>query len=206
MEFRTIAVSFSFLMLTFGCAETNDDFDGVELTEQTLVATGTPDGVGVVRLLNDPATDFERLDITARLDKRSAAGLIHHRNGPDGIYGTWDDAPFESIEEVDAVKWVGKGALLRLLTFAGKEGYVPEGDDLLGVYDRVPVSVLQSYALLDLVNGATFVQLDDDFRLNARAARAILTARPYATVADLAATRYVGRSTIGRLLTQSEKK
>lgn len=203
MALRTIIIAIA--ALAFGCAPT-DDQEGVEVTNQSLVATGTPDGVGVLRLLNDPATDLARLDIDAQLDKRSAAGLMHHRNGPDGIYGTWDDAVFASIEEVDGVKWVGEGALLRLLAYAGKAGYVPAGDDLLGVYDGVAFSVAEAYALVDLVNGTSYSHLDDAYGLNARAARALVVARPFSTVADVAATRYVGRSTMAKLRAHAEKK
>ncbi len=185
--------------LAFGCADVNDAYEGVDASAQALVLTGTPDGVGVIRLLNDPETDYSRLDIDAKLNARSARTLMHHRNGPDGVLGTWDDTLFTSIESVDAIKWVGEGTLLRLLAFAGKAGYVPAGDDLLGVYDRVPFSVTEAYALLDLVNAASLSELDHGLKLNARAAKAIVTGRPFTTVADLAAARYVGRSTLARL-------
>ena len=196
---RHTSVIAIFAALTFGCADINDAYEGVEASTEALIVTGTPDGVGVLRLLNDPLTDLERLDIEADLDKRSARGLMHHRNGPDGVLGTWDDALFGSIEEVDAVKWVGEGALLRLLAFADKHGYVPIGEELLGIYDGVAFSVAEAYALLDLVNVASLSELDYELSLNARAAKAIVVARPFATLADLAATRYVGRSTLARL-------
>ncbi len=203
---RHTSVIAIFAALTFGCADINDAYEGVEASTEALIVTGTPDGVGVLRLLNDPLTDLERLDIEADLDKRSARGLMHHRNGPDGVLGTWDDALFGSIEEVDAVKWVGEGALLRLLAFADKHGYVPIGEELLGIYDGVAFSVAEAYALLDLVNVASLSELDYELSLNARAAKAIVVARPFATLADLAATRYVGRSTLARLKTAAPPK
>ena len=187
--------------LALGCAGPEDlaGPDDTEAATAALIVTGTPDGVGVVRLLNDPSTDFARLDIDARLDRRSAAGLIHHRNGPDGVYGTWDDDVFGSIEEIDAVKWVGSGALLRLLAFADKTGYVPAASELLGVYDGVAFSVAQAYAVLDVVNEAPFTTLDDSARLNARAARSIVGGRPFTSVGQLAGARYVGKAALSRL-------
>lgn len=196
----------AFVALTLGCADVNDAYEAVDGSAQALVLTGSPDGVGVIRLLNDPETDFDRLDVDAALNARSARTLMHHRNGPDGVLGTWDDELFTSIEAVDAVKWVGEGTLLRLLAFAGKAGYVPAGDDLLGVYDRVPFSVSEAYALLDLVNAASLSELDHGLKLDARAAKAIVVARPYATLADVAATRYVGRATLARLKANSHTK
>ena len=66
----------------------DDEAEGV--ISHTLVH-GSVDSIGLLNFLNDESTTFEVLDIDARLDRRSAAGLIHHRNGPDGAFGTWDD-------------------------------------------------------------------------------------------------------------------
>lgn len=158
---------------------------------------GSPDAVGLLAFLNDEETGFETLDIAARLDKRSALGLIHHRNGPDGQFGTWDDNRFDSIDEVDAVKWVGAKTILRLLAYAGDLGYVPQQDDLLGVYDRVAFTVSQADDVINFANEVSFEGLDAI--LNVRAARSIVAGRPFASLSELSAARYVGRRALSDL-------
>ena len=79
------------MMLASGCAESLEpsplgDYptaaDGSEATEaQALITEGTPQAIGLLALLNDPETTFERLDRPARLNRRSARMLIHHRDG-----------------------------------------------------------------------------------------------------------------------------
>lgn len=165
---------------------------------------GSPDAVGLLAFLNDEQTGFETLDIDARLDKRSAAGLIHHRNGPDGEFGTWDDNRFDSIDEVDAVKWVGSKTILRLLAYAGDLGYVPQADDLLGVYDRVAFTVSQADDVLNFANAVSFEGLDAI--LNVRAARSIVAGRPFASLSELAAARYVGNRALSDLKAAAAKE
>jgi len=167
------------------------------------LTNGSADAVGLLNFLNDETTTFEVLDIDARLDKRSARGLVHHRNGPDGILGTWDDNRFDSVDEVDAVKWVGVKTIGRILNYATDLGFIPVAGDILGVYDRVSFTVLEADAVLELANGLGFDALDAF--LNVRAVRSIVEGRPYASVEDLAAARYDGRSALSRLTAQASK-
>ena len=164
---------------------------------------GSPDAVGILNFLNSSETNFEVLDIDARLDKRSAKGLIHHRNGPDGILGTWDDSLFESVEEVDAIKWVGTKTIQRILGYAAELGFVPVAGDLLGVYDNVSFSVRDAGDVLDLANNVSYEGLD--LFLNRRAARSIVADRPFASIEALAAARYVGRSALESLKAEAAK-
>jgi hypothetical protein len=155
------------------------------------LTNGSPDAVGLLAFLNDAETSFETLDIDARLDKRSASGLIHHRNGPDGVYGTWDDNRFDSVDEVDAVKWVGVKTIARILGYAADLGFVPQVGDVLGVYDTVSFTVLEADDVLNFANEVSFEGLDAI--LNVRAVRSIVAARPFASIEELASARYVGR-------------
>tara|TARA_B100001093_G_scaffold466731_2_gene485356 strand:- start:1271 stop:1924 length:654 start_codon:yes stop_codon:yes gene_type:complete len=164
---------------------------------------GSADAVGLLNFLNDEETTFEVLDIDARLDKRSAAGLIHHRNGPDGIHGTWDDDRFDSVDEVDAVKWVGSKTINRILRFAGDLGFVPFADDLLGIYDGVEFTVNEADAVLDMANFLNYEALDA--LLNRRAVSNIIAARPIASLEDLARVRYVGGKALSTLKEQVAK-
>ncbi len=173
-------------------AEWADDEAG--FSQQTLILEGSPEAVGILGFLNAPTTTFDVLDIDARLDIRSARGLIHHRNGPDGEYGTWDDDPFGSIAEVDAVKWVGNGAFNRVLIFADSLGWVPRESELLGIYDGVPFTVDEAVVVLELVNTVSDVTLD--VFVNRRAVNSIVAARPLDSVEQLAALRYVGTTAL----------
>ena len=110
------------------------------------------------------------------------------------MQGTRDDRAFETIEQVDAVPWVGPAAIARLVAFAEGNGWVPSGGDVLGVYDDVAFTVDEAEATLALVNQAAHAVLDDDIDLDKRAADGIVAARPIATMTALAAVYYVGPS------------
>ena len=165
------------------------DNDGRNVISVSLL-DGSPHAVGILTWLNDESTDVWSLDIEARLDRRAARFIIHHRNGPDGRYGTWDDNPFDTIEEVDAVKWVGPKTMQRLNEYATTMGWVPENDDLLGVYDRVAFTVVDSRAVLELVNAESVKALDAI--LHRRAAQNIVAERPIRSIKQLARIAYVG--------------
>ena len=45
-------------------------------------------------------------------------GIVEHRNGPDGDLGTGDDDIYDSLEELDAVDFVGPVTLDRLADWA----------------------------------------------------------------------------------------
>ena len=164
---------------------------------------GSPDAVGLLNFLNSSDTNLEVLDVDARLDKRSANGLIHHRNGPDRTLGTWDDNLFDSVEEVDAIKWVGGKTIQRILGYATDLGFVPVAGDLLGIYDRVAFSVSDAVNVLDIVNHVSYEGLD--LFLNRRAARSIFDGRPFASIEALAAARYVGPRALEQLKAEATK-
>lgn len=166
-------------------------------SSSALVLEGSPDAVGILNFLNASTTTFDVLDVDTRLDVRSARGLIHHRNGPDGEYGTWDDDLFGSVAEIDAVKWVGDGAINRILVTAGLLGWVPEGEELLGVYDGVAFSVIEAEIVLEYVNESSDVLLDE--WLNQRAVNSIVAVRPIQSVEQLAGLRYVGQTALSNI-------
>jgi hypothetical protein len=143
---------------------------------------GTPAAVGVVNLLNDPATTVAMLDDDVPLDRRAANGLIDAR----------DEAPFHTIGQVDAVPYVGPVALDRLAAYAELHGLTPVGADHLGTWDRISFTVEQADAVLALANGASGETLDDEVPLDARAVDAILDARPLSSIPELADLYYVG--------------
>ncbi len=78
----------------------------------------------VLTFMNHPTTTLEALDVTVGLTSTASKNLIAARNGPDGLYGTEDDTPFTSIEEIDDVKYVGNSALTKIKTYA--QSFDPE--------------------------------------------------------------------------------
>jgi hypothetical protein len=188
------------LAALIGCGDVAEEQTSVFLETEaqgvlsSSLVDGTPDAVGILAWLNDESTSIDTLDFDAGLDKRAARFIIHHRNGPDMVFGTWDDNSFDTIEEVDAIKWVGPKTMLRLLGFAQEMGWVPGNEDVLGVYDRVAFTVDDSDAVLNFVNAASFEELDAI--LNVRAVKSIVEGRPFSSVKRLSEARYVGSSAL----------
>ena len=175
------------------------DDDLVELDPARSSWEGTPEGVGLVEFINDEATTFEVLDITVGLDRRAAGNLIAHRDGGDRAWGTTDDDIYNTVDEIDAVRFVGPRTIDRMVGFAAKSGWVPGAEDILGIYDGVSFTVDQANATLALTNSLTIDELDHDLGLHARAAESIAVAQPIATVDELSRLYYVGRSALTEL-------
>tara|TARA_R110002096_G_scaffold433887_3_gene653841 strand:+ start:49990 stop:51447 length:1458 start_codon:yes stop_codon:yes gene_type:complete len=161
---------------------------------------------GVLRFVNDCPTTLSVLDDDAALDARAATRIVSHRDGADAICGTDDDALFWSLAELDAVPWVGNSALSKLLAHASALGYVTDdGEGVAGEYDGVAFSLAEAKGVLAIANGASFEILDIDVGLDARAAQAIVSSRPFiastlgANMQELAAASYVGGSALQRL-------
>lgn len=66
----------------------------------------------IVTLLNGGVTADELA--TAGVHERAARELVAHRDGADAQFGTADDDLFDSLEEVDAVDYVGPTAFTQL--------------------------------------------------------------------------------------------
>jgi hypothetical protein len=163
------------------------------------VRNGTPEGVGLLAFLDDDGTTFELLDGPVGLDRRAAKNLVAHRDGADRARGTADDNPFDSVEEVDEAPQVGPSTLEKLLSYASANGFVPEGNDVLGIYDGVGFTVNEAAATLELANAAEHGRLDDEIGLDRRAADSIVAGRPIPTVLALSELSYVGGSALGKL-------
>ena len=187
------------------CADTGADFRGdvpadlEEADEAKSHWEGTPEGVGVLDLLNDEATTFDVLDRDVPLDRRAAGNLIAHRDGGDRRWGTTDDDVYGSLDEVDAVRFVGQRSMDRLVSFASKTGWVPGAEDLLGIYDGVSFTVEEAETTIAFVNRLDEQQLDVQMGLDVRAARSIAIAQPIETVDQLSRLYYVGHSALSIL-------
>jgi DNA uptake protein ComE-like DNA-binding protein len=71
----------------------------------------------VLAFVNGEGATVEVLDIDVALDRRAAHNIVAHRNGADGRWGTQDDDPFDDLEELGRVPYVGRSALEKLRTF-----------------------------------------------------------------------------------------
>lgn len=192
------SILFASLFALSACAGEFADVDGAG-TAELHILDGTPESVGVLWVLNDSATTFEVLDEQVPLNRRAAEQLIGWRDGGDGVRYTYDDRAFVTMQQVDDVPWVGPAAIDALVAYAEAIGQVPVGDDLLGVWDDTAFTVDEAEATIALVNDADVAVLDDDVSLSSRAAANLVAARPLQTVAQVAAVRQIGPSSMLKL-------
>ncbi len=180
-------------------ADLDDTVDG-KADGASSALEGTIEGWGVLRLLNDvEGSTFEFLDDVVALDRRAARNLVDHRDGEDGEPGTDDDNLFDSIAEVDGVRWVGESALNKLLEFAELNDYIPGANQILGEYDDVEFSYSDAELVLGFVNTAD----DEELReasVPSRAITSIIDARPVLSVEVLAGLYWVGTRTLEHLI------
>lgn len=184
--------------LSGGCLEMAGPDDQVD-TSAAALAEGSPGAIGVLRLLNDPATTVDLLDFEVPLPSNVARHLIAHRDGLDSVLGTADDDLYDTIDEVLAVPQMGPVRLYALYQYAATYGFVPAGTDTLGTYDGVSFTVDEAAATVALANSATLTELDEVIGLDRRAADNIVAERPILTMADLAEIPYVGGSALLKL-------
>lgn len=197
MSYTRVIGLASVLLLTSACRGQQDPGASESFhSEQAELTEGTPKAMGVLAFLNDETTTLSVLDHDVALDKRAAENLIGFRAGPDGTLNTGDDVSFRTIEEVDAVRWVGPAALNRITAYAETHGWIPRGDDVLGEFEGVLFTVTQAEATLKLANEASYLVLDDDVSLDSRAVDGIFAARPIASLLELANAYYVGKSAL----------
>ncbi len=189
-----VSLLLSTSLLLSACAESLDSTGSEAELEQVELALldGTPEGVGILRMLNDSKLTFEMLDIDAALDRRAAQGVMDFLHGADGIQGTRDDRRFQTIAQVDAIRYIGPVAMDRLTAYAHELDYVPQAGDLLGVFDDTAFTVDEATRALTLVNTASDEELDVDVALDRRAVRSIAAARPISSLSQLARLYYVG--------------
>ncbi len=146
---------------------------------------------GIVGAVNCECTTADTLR-AAGVISRAAANLMDRRNGPDGVYGTDDDQPFETFEDVDAVPQVGPATIERLLEYAVAQGFVTDDDPPLGVWDEVQFTAEEAAATLRAANTASLEALTAEAGLRSNAAGNVIAARPIADMDALAAVPYVG--------------
>ena len=200
----------SFLALGTGCANEEEDTGAEEirstidddLNEVDAARSnweGTAEGVGLIAFINDKGTTFDLLDKTVGLDRRAAGNLVAHRDGGDRLWGTTDDDVYNTVDEIDSVRFVGPRTLDRMIEYAARNGWVPGAEDILGIYDGVAFTVEEAVVTVALANELNEFELDEGLRLHSRAAESIVLAQPIATIDELARLYYVGGSALSKL-------
>lgn len=161
-----------------------------------IPAEDSADAVIALYLAN--SLDQDTLDHDVTLDSRAAANIVTTRAGVDGIEGTSDDVVFETIEQLDAVSYVGSSAMDDLVAYGLDQGLT--GEVVLGVL----VGSVEEEAVLYLANNLNEAALDDDVSLDSRAAANIVAAGSVGSLSELDALGYVGNRAMNKLLDYAE--
>jgi hypothetical protein len=86
---------------------------------------GLLDDQGLFAFIGDDLnTTRERLDLDCGIRADAASNIIMHRNGPDGVNGTADDDPIESLDELSSIRMVGPKTLQLLYVCAARFDYL----------------------------------------------------------------------------------
>jgi len=115
---------------------------------------GSPDALGVLALVNDPATTADSLKAGAHVTARVATNIINHRNGADGKVGTSDDNAFDTLAELDAIPYVGPKTLDALIAMANSEGLVHAGPKISVIFSPQPAATSHTAKIAALIQGA----------------------------------------------------
>lgn len=153
------------LALVSACAVDGDEPELADGVDDSFLSGGKDDSLigenearAVLALAN--GADFETLDDDVGLDRRAAEHMVAHRDGLDEIAGTADDDPFDSLAELDAVKWVGPRAFGKLRAYVIANGLVPRPDDCLIISEYIE-SWGQYNKAIEIYNcGAAEISLD----------------------------------------------
>lgn len=84
------------------------------------IADGTSEACGVLSVCNDGTLD--ELDNGAGLTPSAAKNIVAYRAGADGVVGTADDGYFDSLKEIDDVKYVGPATFKKIAAYAKAQG------------------------------------------------------------------------------------
>lgn len=176
--------------LVVGC-----DAEPIEDEDATLRQSIAPENAQrILDLVNDPATDAAFLDHEVQLRSNAAQNIIETRNGFDGVYPSEDDVQFMSLEDLDAVPYVGDFALQTMENWVianpGPEMELVEGVQFTGA---------EAQAVIWGVNQASVAELDDEVGLSGTAAQNLFDGGPYDTVTDMGPVSYIGPSALTKL-------
>jgi len=172
-------------LFSCGSAPSAGDSPRALVSQTQALADGTPAALGVLTFLNDPSTTLAVLDTGVPLNVQAAQGLIDWREGPDGVLYTADDRRFVSIEQVDAVPYVGPAALATLEAYARGTGRVELPlDGHVGTFHGVGFHLAEARRALKAANVESAAALQGA-GLTSAAVQSILAARPIIHLVEL---------------------
>ena len=208
LSLKVLLCASLFSLTASGCvpedpAQAGGSVESAEFDRARSVADplpGTAEEVGFLGFLNSRETTLSLLDEDLGLNRRAAEALIQRRNGRDGLYPSADDNPFASVVEVYGVRFVGPATIARIMAHVMDRGWMPGPWDVLGIYDGVPVAVVEAQAALHIANTLSEDDLDGRVGLDARAVESIAQARPLSTVEALVGLAHVGPATLSHLV------
>jgi DNA uptake protein ComE-like DNA-binding protein len=189
MNIRLLATLVSFVFA--GCAMSADP---EAVSSAYALSLSTTNAALILDFVNYPGTDLDTLDRLVGLDARAAQNIVAWRNGADGLAPSSDDDLFADIAELDAIPYVGDVAFQKLQAYAALHP-TPSAESVEGVYFRG----WESEAVVSFVDSASLDVLDGI--LDARAAQALIAARPFTSVTAMGPVAYVGASALERLRT-----
>ncbi len=137
-------------------AEPEDGADDAFLTDGKAdgsIVDGSPEAAGVLRVAN--TLDYTTLHGDVKLGAKTARSLISARNGADGIPGTADDVTFTTLEQLDAVPYIGPIALGHMLAYAKAQGWVTPSIDPFDPASCTGAAMTQQQALAYFAPAAT---------------------------------------------------
>jgi phosphatidylserine/phosphatidylglycerophosphate/cardiolipin synthase-like enzyme len=115
---------------------------------------GSPEALGVLKLVNDGAETAATLKSGAGVSTRVANNIVKHRDGADGVAGTADDDKFDTLAELDAIPYVGPATLNALLERARDKGYVAGGVKLDVMFSPLPLANSHNARIAQLIRSA----------------------------------------------------
>ena len=118
------------------------------------VDPGSPEALGVLALVNAPTTTAGTLKAACHVTSRVDHNVITHRDGPDGVLGTADDDLFDTLAEVDAIKYIGPVTLNALVECARDHGLVTEGAHIDVVFSPQPSASSHNARVASWIRGA----------------------------------------------------
>ena len=166
---------------------------------ELLVPEGSPEAVGVLRLLGSGSVTFEMLDDEVGLDRRAAQAIVDHLTAGGALATVGPSGRMRSPNGLFDLGYVKNRALGKLVAYASRNGLVPTGDELLGEWDDVSFTVAEARSTLRLANEESFGILDREVGLQRDTALNIVNARPLRTIWELAHVREVGRASLAQL-------
>ena len=199
-------LSFSSVPLLLSCGAAAVPDSAAPVSQAQELATGTPAGNGVVLFLNDYATTLAVLDTEVPLNLQAAQALTDWREGPDGVLHTADDRRFVSIEQVDAVPYVGPAALAALEAYARGTGRVElPVDGWVGTFQGVTFNVAEARRALAVANTQGAGALQATYGMSPAAANAVVAARPFFHILKLGRLPGVDGTSLQNLKTATQQ-